>query len=157
MTKEAACAVEKEEDAPSAGTKLKKERKMPREDYEPVPLLDAACTYISYFVVFIFGHLADFCRKIGLKKEGGMPPPINVHIKLNLQFNPSLSLSLSLSLSQGWLGGFRSPLSAICSTPLCVCVRVCVHARPITFYFLPPYSLHILCGLSGHVQNEPRL
>ena len=75
MTKEASARFEGGEENPASGVspdshKLRR-RKAPRETFEPPPLFDVVCTYIGYAVLFIFGHLADFWRRIGLKKDGG--------------------------------------------------------------------------------------
>lgn len=44
-------------------------RRIPKETFEPPPLIDAMCAYFSYLILFIFGHLADFFRRIGLKRD----------------------------------------------------------------------------------------
>lgn len=75
MTKEASARFEGEgeekEDHPTSARDLKKPRKDPKESFETPPLFDVVCTYVGYAVLFIFGHLADFWRRIGLKKDGG--------------------------------------------------------------------------------------
>ena len=44
-------------------------RVMPKETFEPPPMLSALCTYISYAMLIIFGHIADVLRRLGLKKD----------------------------------------------------------------------------------------
>ena len=79
MTKEATPRFEGGEGkCPTPAGKTKKPRPNPKEKFEPPPLLDAVCTYISYAVVVLFGHLADFWRRIGLKKDGGIAAATDV-------------------------------------------------------------------------------
>ena len=48
-----------------------KTRSPPKDSFEDYPLVQAIFTYISYGVLIIVGHTADFLRKIGLKKRVG--------------------------------------------------------------------------------------
>lgn len=73
MTKEvsgfARDSVGKEGDSSEAvpGGKLKH---VPAEEsFEPPAMLTAVCTYISYAVLIIFGHIADILRRLGLKRD----------------------------------------------------------------------------------------
>ena len=52
-----------------ATCRSKPEREMPKETFEAPAMLTALCTYTSYAVLIIFGHLADFLRKMGLKSD----------------------------------------------------------------------------------------
>ena len=55
--------------SPAEG-QAKKEPKCPKETFDPIPMLDAVCTYISFAVVFMFGHLAELLRKLGIRNDG---------------------------------------------------------------------------------------
>lgn len=73
MTREATMRFEGEKKtelisaAGEANTKLPKV--VPHESFEPPPLIHAVLTYISYAIMFIFGQIADFLRRMGIKKD----------------------------------------------------------------------------------------
>ena len=46
-----------------------KTRSPPKDSFEDYPLVQAVFIYISYGLLIIVGHTADFLRKIGLKKR----------------------------------------------------------------------------------------
>ena len=62
-------SVGKEDASTKAFPEGKVRRIMPKETFEPPPMLSALCTYISYAVLIVFGHIADFLRRLGLKKD----------------------------------------------------------------------------------------
>ena len=45
-------------------------KKLPKERYPEPPLLRAILTYMSYAILIVLGHINDYLRKIGLRKEG---------------------------------------------------------------------------------------
>lgn len=71
----------KDQATSSAGEVLRRTRKDPKESFEPPPLFDVMCTYISYAVLVLFGYLADFWRRVGLKKDGGIAAAKDVSFK----------------------------------------------------------------------------
>lgn len=42
------------------------------DDFEETPFHAAVMTYLSYFVLIIFGYVRDFMRKYGLEKSKGV-------------------------------------------------------------------------------------
>ena len=42
-----------------------------QNDFEEPPLFCAVMTYMSYFLLIIFGYMRDFMRKYGLEKSRG--------------------------------------------------------------------------------------
>lgn len=44
-------------------------RKRPKETFELPTLMQTVMVYSCYFILTLFGHLAEFLRKIGLKKS----------------------------------------------------------------------------------------
>ena len=73
MTKEAIVRVSQGEKTSGISSadeaKKEKQRRVPKESFPPPPLFDAVCTYISYGLVIIFGHIADFMRRLGLRSD----------------------------------------------------------------------------------------
>ena len=49
--------------------KLKEFKESFVEDFEDTPFQVAVLTYLSYFLLIIFGYLRDFMRKYGLEKS----------------------------------------------------------------------------------------
>lgn len=41
------------------------------DDFEETPFHAAVMTYLSYFVLIVFGYVRDFMRKYGLEKSKG--------------------------------------------------------------------------------------
>lgn len=77
-------------------------REYPKESFEPPPLLDAVCTYISYAVIILFGHLADFWRRIGLKKDGGIAAATDDMFKMNLDFERFFTRNIYRRIRDCW-------------------------------------------------------
>ena len=46
------------------------EKKMPKETFEPPPLLRAVTTYVGYLILYVVSLVSDFLRRVGLKKTG---------------------------------------------------------------------------------------
>ena len=83
MTKEAAIKLESGKRAdvsPKEEATTKQPKFTPRESFEPPPLLHAVLTYISYAILFIFGHIADFLRRLGIKKDLNVGKDANVSV-----------------------------------------------------------------------------
>ncbi len=76
-------------------------RKYPsRQERQETPLWISLVTYLGYSLLFVFGHLRDFLRKIGVEKS---------KIKQELP---------KLRVGWGWGSGtHRDPLTASISTP----------------------------------------
>ena len=55
--------------ASSGGCQKKIMRRQPKELFDPPPLWDALLTYISYALISLFGYLADFWRRVGVKRD----------------------------------------------------------------------------------------
>lgn len=58
------------------GQTTKVRRKCPKETSDPIPMLDTVCTYISFAVVLMFGHLAELLRKLGIRNDGASFYPV---------------------------------------------------------------------------------
>lgn len=70
MTKEAALRVEGSKDMHlhSAESTKKVPRKQPKEIFELPSLTQSVLVYIGYVIVFLFGYLDEFLRRIGVKR-----------------------------------------------------------------------------------------
>lgn len=62
-------SVGKKDASSKAVPEEKPKRKLPKELFEPPPLMAALCTYLSYAILIIFGHIADFLRMLGFKGD----------------------------------------------------------------------------------------
>lgn len=51
------------------------QKRVPKETYEPPPLLRSILTYISYLMLYVLGIVADFLRSVGLKET--------LHVQVN--------------------------------------------------------------------------
>lgn len=43
-------------------------KRVPKETFDPPPLLLSVLTYISYLMLYVFGVVSDFLCRVGLKK-----------------------------------------------------------------------------------------
>ena len=77
MTKEASMRLDGSKDMRLHPTdaETKVPRKRPVESFEQPSLWRAVLVYIGYVLVFLFGYLDEFVRKIGLKKMAGLHDP----------------------------------------------------------------------------------
>lgn len=64
-TKGSKAKVEGTSETPTSG-----ERKMPKETFEPPPLIRAVNTYVGYLILYVVSLVGDFLRSVGLKKTG---------------------------------------------------------------------------------------
>ena len=46
------------------------EKRMPKETFEPPPLLRAVSTYVGYLILYVVSLVSDFLRSVGLKTTG---------------------------------------------------------------------------------------
>ena len=95
----------------------KMRRKAPKESFEAPALFDVVCTYIGYAVLFIFGHLADFWRRIGLKKDGGNASAKDVsqgsYCKITISFKNATISKYSDFNCMHWFTGLRSATATL--------------------------------------------
>ena len=43
-------------------------KRVPKETFDPPPLLQSVLTYITYLMLYVFGLVSDFLCRVGLKK-----------------------------------------------------------------------------------------
>ena len=46
------------------------QKRMPKETFEPPPLLRAVTTYVGYLILYVVSLVGDFLRSVGLKTTG---------------------------------------------------------------------------------------
>ena len=59
-----------ENKAPEETESPEKQQRMPKEVFEPPPLLRAVMTYIGYIVLYAVSLVGDTLRSVGLKNTG---------------------------------------------------------------------------------------
>jgi len=51
---------------------VRKNRKSENEEFPETYTATAVCTYLSYCILILYGHVRDFLRRLGLMKHGKM-------------------------------------------------------------------------------------